>query len=124
MSLEFSQLVGVEDGHLKKQAVVVVMTQTDFLTRNSKDEMSRGGTHRRPCSYDLRQKGRGQRILLVVDALSADAEKVRLRPHRHLTRHEISFPCPELWQSGSLWYYLVIERVAYFSVSGSNGAGS
>lgn len=124
MSLEFLQLVGVEDGHLMEQAAVVVMAQTYFQTRNSKDEMSKGGTHRRPCSYDLRQKGRGQKILLVVDALSAGTEKVRLHPLRHLTRHEISFSCPELWQSGSLWYYLVIERVAYFSVSGSNGAGS
>lgn len=103
---------------------MVVMAQTYSQTINSSDEMSKGGTHRRLCLYDLRQKGRGQKILLVADALSAGAEKVGLRPHPHPTRHEISSSCPESWQSGFLWYYLVIGRVAYFSVSGSDGAAS
>lgn len=91
---------------------------------NSNDEMSKEGTHRRLCLCDLRQKGRGQKILLAADALSAGAEKVRLHPRPHPTRHEISSSCPLSWQSGFLWYYLVIGRVAYFSVSGSDGAGS
>lgn len=103
---------------------MVVMAQTYFQTMNSNDEMSTGKTHRRPCLYDPRQKGRGQKILFAVDALSAGAEKVELRPLRHLTRHETFSLCPGSWQNGFLWYYLVIERVAYFSVSGSDGAGS
>lgn len=79
-----------------------VMAQTYFQTINSSDEMSKGGTHRRLCLYDLHQKGRGQMILLVADALSAGAAKVRLHPHPHPTRHEISSSCPESLQSGLL----------------------
>lgn len=102
MSMESLQLVGVEGGHLMDQAVVVVMAQAYFQTINPSDEMSKGGNHRRLCLHDLRQKGRGLKILLVADALSAGGEKEWLHPHPHPTRHEISSSCPESWQSGFL----------------------
>lgn len=103
---------------------MVVMAQTYFQTMNSNDEMSKGRTHRRLCLYDLRRKGRGQKILLAADTLSAGAEKVGLHPHPHPTRHDISSSCPGSWHSGCLRYYLVIGRVVYFSVTGPDGAGS
>lgn len=101
-----------------------VMAQTYSQTINSSDGISKGGTHRMLCLYDLHQKGRGQKILLVADALSAGAEWVGLHPHPQLTRHGISSSCPESLQNGFWWYYLVIGRVAHFSVSGSDGADS
>lgn len=79
-----------------------VMAQIYSQTINSSDEMSKGGTHRRLCLYDLHQRGKGQKILLVADALFAGADKVGLHPHPHLTPHEISSSCPESLQNGFL----------------------
>lgn len=123
-SMKASQLAGAEAGHLTEQVFVVVMAQTYSQTMNSNDEMSKGGTHRRLCLYDLRQNGRGHKILLAVDVLCGGAEKVGLHPLRPLIRHEIFAWCPESWQSGFFWYYPVAVRAAYFSVSGSDEAGS
>ena len=84
-----------------------------------KSVISRVVTRPKLCCYGLRRTGKRSTILLVIEAPSDGARRVRYYPARHPKRQKGIFSLPPYW-SGSFRLCLGVDEVACAPVEKMN----